>query len=77
MARTTQAQRVLNYIKSFGSISRLEAMNDLGVANLPAVIEDLRHQYGHNIVTLNLKAKNRYDENITYARYFLDEEGSN
>lgn len=70
MGRTyTQAHRVLDYINDFGSISRAEAMNDLGIANLPAVIEDLRHRHGYNIVTKEIKAKNRYGEPITYARY--------
>lgn len=74
MARRTQADRVLNYIKVSGSISRREAMEELGVANLPAVIDDLRHIHGYNIVTDIVKAKNRYDENISYARYYLAEE---
>ena len=65
----TQAQRVLDYIKDFGSITRAEAMSDLGIANLPAVVDILRHRQGHNIETLEIKAKNRYGQNITYAKY--------
>ena len=67
----TQAQRVLDYIRDFGSITRVDAMSDLGIANLPAVIEILRHKHGHNIETLEIKAKNRYGQNITYAKYVL------
>lgn len=77
MPKRTQADRVLDYIKDFGSISRAEAMNDIGVANLPAVIDDLRHKKGYDIVTNDIKAKNRYGENITYARYTLNEEKKN
>lgn len=71
MSRTTQADRVVQYIIDFGSISRAEAMNDLGVANLPAVIDDLRHKKNYNIITKEIKATNRYGESITYARYVI------
>lgn len=72
--RPTQAQRVVQYIRDFGSITRAEAMSDLGVANLPAVIDDLRHQHGYNIRTNIIKAKNRYGEKITYANYTFEED---
>ena len=72
----TQAHRVFDYIKDFGSISRAEALANLGVANLPAVIEELRHKHGYDIVTNEVKAKNRWGENITYARYSFSEEKS-
>lgn len=65
----TQSQRVIGYMKDFGSITRAEAMSDLGIANLPAVIDKLRHKDGYNIDTLEIKSKNRYGQNITYAKY--------
>lgn len=65
----TQQQRVLNYIRDFGSITRAEAMSELGIANLPAVIDILRHRGGHNIKTLEIEALNRYGQKITYAKY--------
>lgn len=68
----TQAQRVLNYIHDFGSITRAEAMYDIGVANLTAVITILR-KGGHDIETQEIKAKNRYGQNITYAKYVFGE----
>lgn len=73
MKRITQADRVMDYIHNFGSISRAEAMSDLGIANLPAVIDDLRHKRGVDIITDDIKATNRYGEKITYARYRLAE----
>ena len=69
--RVTQADRVLRYIQDFGSISRVDAIMDIGVANLPAVIEDLRHKRGINIVTNEVKSKNKYGQPVTYARYTL------
>ena len=32
--KTTQCQRILDYMQQFGSISSLEAFNDLGVVGL-------------------------------------------
>jgi hypothetical protein len=69
----TQAERVLGYIKDFGSITRAEAMYDIGVANLTAVITSLRKS-GHDIETKEIKAKNRYGQNITYAKYVFGED---
>ena len=70
----TQCQRVLNYINDFGSITRAEAMSQLGIANLPAVIDILRNKQGHDIETLEVKSKNRYGQNITYAKYIFGKE---
>ena len=74
---TTQAERVLNYIECFGSITRAEALMDIGVANLPAVIDDLRHKHGVNIITEEIKGKNRYGQSITYACYRFAESEDN
>ena len=65
----TQSQRVLNYIHDFGAITRAEAMSELGIANLPAVIDVLRHRHGHDIETLEIEARNRYGQKVTYAKY--------
>ena len=71
----TQAERVVNYIECFGSITRAEALMDLGIANLPAVIDDLRHKKGKNIITEERKSRNRFKQKITYACYrFADSE---
>ncbi len=65
----TQADRVLYYMCNFGSITRAEALMELGIANLPAVIDDLRHKRGKNIITEEVEALNRFEQKITYARY--------
>ena len=68
-----QWQRVIDYIICFGSITRVQALMDLGVANLPAVIDVLRNKKGYHIVTEEVESTNRFEQNITYARYYLDE----
>ena len=42
--KMTQCERIIDYIKQFGSISTLEAFNDLGVARLASRIHDLKGQ---------------------------------
>lgn len=69
-----QCDRVLRYIQTQGSITRAQAMTDIGVANLPAVIDDLRHKVGVPIKTNIVKGTNRYGEKITYAKYSIEEE---
>lgn len=70
MSKATQAQRVLDYIDEFGSITQLEALNDLGVMRLASRISDLKKQ-GYPI-TSNVEAvKNRYGERCHIKRYSL------
>lgn len=72
-----QCDRVLRYMQTQGSITRAQAMADIGVANLPAVIDDLRHKVGVPIKTNIVKGTNRYGEKIIYAKYSIEEEEEN
>ena len=67
----TQEQRVLQYIKDFGSITRGEALLEISVANLTAVINTLRKK-GFPIVTNTIKSRNKYGQPISYAEYVID-----
>ena len=71
MEKITQKDRVLSYIKEFGSISSLEAFKDLGNTRLSASIWLLRHEDGLEIESINETKKNRYGDKTTYARYYL------
>lgn len=68
----TQTERVLQYIKDYGSITTLEAFRDLGVTRLSAKIFTLRKS-GYDIVSETEKSKNRYGDNVSYARYKIRE----
>lgn len=68
--RKTQADRVLDYIKEFGSITTLEAFKDLGVTRLSARIFELRER-NIEIDTDMITSKNRYGEICNYAKYYL------
>nr|DAG29094.1 MAG TPA: helix-turn-helix domain protein [Caudoviricetes sp.] len=59
-------------MRDFGSISPVEAMQDLGCMRLGARIFELK-QAGHAIRREMETGKNRYGETTSYARYRLDD----
>lgn len=66
---TTQ-QRVFNYIVDFGSITSLQAFNDLGETRLSARIFELIKK-GVNIGYDWLEVANRYGEKRRVKKYFI------
>jgi hypothetical protein len=64
-------QRVLDYIKQFGSITTYEAFTDLGCSRLSEYIRQLRLEY--NIVDEWIKVVNRYGEKVEYKKYRIGE----
>ena len=72
MSKATQAQRVLDYIDEFGSITQFEALKDLGVMRLASRISDLKKQ-GYPITSTVETVKNRFGENCHIKRYSLRE----
>lgn len=67
----TNKERVLKYIQDFGSISSLEAFNDLGNTRLSASIWLLRHEDGIEIDSITETRFNRYGEKTHFSRYYL------
>lgn len=72
-SKPTQAQRILDYIERFGSITQYEAMQDLGVMRLASRISELRKK-GHKITGEMVGVKNRLGEICKVKRYRLDRE---
>lgn len=70
--KVTQCQRILDYMREFGSISTLEAFNDLGVARLASRIHNLKSM-GYNITSEIKSSKNRYGETTHFKVYRLAE----
>ena len=68
--KATQAERVLEYIEEFGSITQLEALKDLGVMRLASRISDLK-KHGYPIKSDVETVKNRFGENCYIKRYSL------
>ena len=62
-------ERVLNYIKRFGSITTFQAFTDLGCTRLSEYIRQLRLEY--DIDDRTETKVNRFGENVWYKVYFL------
>lgn len=71
--KSTQCDKVLAYMKEFGSITQLEALSDLGCMRLASRISDLRQQ-GYPIGRRMKTGKNRYGDDVTFAEYYLLED---
>ena len=71
--KSTQCDKVLEYMKTFGSITQLQALQDIGCMRLASRITDLRSQ-GHAIGRRMKTSKNRYGEEVHFAEYYLIEE---
>lgn len=63
-------ERVLNYIREFGSITTRQAFIDLGCTRLSEYIRQLRLEY--HIADEWLTATNRYGEKVQYKKYWLE-----
>ena len=74
--KTSQCARIIEYMQAFGSISTLEAFNDLGVARLASRIHDLKGM-GYNITSEIKSSKNRFGEKTYFKVYRLAEEKEN
>lgn len=68
--KITQKDRIINYIREFGSITSKDAYLDLGITQLGARIDGLERE-GYIFVKEWEKGTNRYGEEITYKRYYL------
>ena len=66
----TQCERIIKYIRAFGSITNREASYELGILNFGARISDLRRM-GIILKATPEKSKNRYNEICVYNRYTL------
>ena len=66
----TQKDRILKYLRDFGSITPLDAMADLGCMRLASRISELKGE-GYAIRKEMEKGRNRYGQKTSYARYSL------
>ena len=69
----TQNQRILDYLNRYGSITQLDALNDIGVMRLASRVSDLRRR-GYPIVSEMVEVTNRYGEKCRIKEYRLAKE---
>lgn len=70
MKKPTQCERIIQYMKDFGSITTHQAFTDLGCTRLASRVNDLKKQ-GYDIKSEFVSGKNRYDETVSYKKYYL------
>lgn len=68
--KISQKDRIINYIREFGSISSWEAYSDLGITQLGARIDQLKKE-GFKFRTEWESNTNRFGEKTEYKRYYL------
>lgn len=68
--KVTQKDRIINYIREFGSITSWEAFQELGIMQLGARIDQLQKD-GHVFKTEWENKTNRYGEPVSFKRYYL------
>lgn len=70
--KVTKKERVANALSNFGSIQPFYAFNHLGETRLAATINVLKKE-GWKIDTKIEKGKNKFGDEIRYAKYYLVE----
>lgn len=68
--RPTQCEKILEYIRKFGSITSWQAYADLGITQLGARIWNLKEK-GYVFTTERVYCKNRLGEKTHYDVYRL------
>lgn len=63
-------QRLMRYLNEYGSITSIEAIQELGDTRLSATVFELRKK-GINIISTPITTTNRWGEKVTYAKYTI------
>lgn len=71
---TGQELKVFKYIKTYGSITPLDAFRDLGITKLATVVSRLKSQHGMKFYQYFEPNRNRFGEKVYYMRYWLDKD---
>lgn len=69
----TQQEKIVEYMKTYGSITPMEAWHDLGITKLATRVSELIRE-GTKIKKEPVNTKNRYGEDVRYMRYSLEVE---
>ena len=73
--RVTQRERVLQFIKDTGSITRASAAAELGCHELASRIGELEKE-GYQFLRVKEKGENRYGDKVRWVRYSLVNTGT-
>ena len=70
--KTSQCERIVEYMRKHGAITQMQAYLDIGCWRLASRICDLKKR-GYLIRTETVYVKNRYGEKVPVAKYSLIE----
>lgn len=73
MGKITQKERIIKYIKDFGSITDYEATTELGILQFGARLKELKEQ-GYQFKQELQKTKNRYGDTVHFYKYSFMED---
>ena len=73
MARVTQKQMVLDYIRSEGFITSWDAYKELGISQLGTRVHELK-ALGYKFRKERVHTKNRFGNPSHYDKYYLVED---
>ena len=71
--RTSQANKIINYLEQGGSLSQIEALRLFGCGRLAARISDIKKR-GYSIRTATEVYRGDDGEYKSYARYSFDDD---
>lgn len=72
MTKTTQEEKIINYMKQYGGITPLDAIRDLGCMRLASRISDIKKR-GVPIKGEMIAVRNRMGDTTYVKRYSIDE----
>ena len=67
-----QKEQILDYLKSFKTITPMEAFSDLGITKLATRVSEMRRD-GIEFHIETVKRKNRFGKPTRYCKYSLKE----
>ena len=70
MKKYTKKEKVLMYLKEFGSITSLDAIREFDATRLAAIIYDLKKE-GYEFEVERIPHIDRYGDKVSYAKYTL------
>lgn len=69
--KMNKTKAVMLHLEENGSITSWEAIKEYGATRLSAIIFNLRHKYGMNIISEPYEFVDRYGNKSSYAKYVL------
>ena len=68
--KSTQREKIINYLYGFGSITSWEAYRDLGITQFAARVKELKEE-GYQFNSKWENKKNREGKIVRFKRYYL------